>query len=123
MQNINGYVDNRSFDVEGITGEIKRYLNEPVAYPYFLIESTPDCPVQLSRLQVLANIFVTSKVIDKGSTAITVYYKDGEKVLKLGKLSPKQVKSFLRLFSGNSVTGMYDDSKVLTGEYLYVLAE
>ena len=123
MENIDSYVDNRDFEVQGISGNVSKFTNEAVSYPYFLLENTKECPVEFSKLKVLANIIATSKITESSLSPVSIYYKDNDKVLKLGKLSAKQVKSFLRLFDGNLVSGMYDKNTKLEGEHLYVLAE
>lgn len=123
MQVVDAFVDNREFNVEGISGSVSRYLKEKVSYPFFLLESTADSPVQLNKLKVLANLFGTSTVTNSDLSPVSVYYKDGDKVVKLGKLSARQVKSFLRLFTDNKVVGMYDKDTELKGDYLYVLSE
>lgn len=123
MQVIDTFVDKREFVVEGISGNVSKYLKEKVSYPFFLLENTADAPVQLNKLKVLANLFGTGVVSDSKTPPVSVYYKDGERVVKLGKLSSRQVKSFLRLFTDNKVVGMYDKDTELTGDYLYVLSE
>lgn len=123
MENIDSYVDKREFEVQGVSGQVSRYVTEDVSYPYFLLETTKENPVQVSKLQVLANFFATSKVTESTLEPVSIYYKDGEKVLKLGKLSAKQVKPFLRLFTDNNIVGMYDKNTELKGDYLYVLSE
>lgn len=123
MEIYDSYESNKNYDMNGITGEVQRYIKETVSYPYFLIESTPDCPVQLNKLQILPNLFGTVDIMQSSASSIFIYYKDGENVVKLGKIAPRQVKSFLRLFTGNNITGMYDDKTVLTGDYLYVLSD
>lgn len=123
MEIYDSHIDKRNFEIDGITGEIRQFIKEDVAYPYYVIETTPDNPVPLSRLQVLPQLFGTTVVSSNALSAISVYYKDGNKVVKLGKLAAGQVKSFLRLFAGNQITGMYDKDTVLTGDYLYVLSD
>lgn len=123
MQKLEVYEDERSFAVEGISGKISKFLKEGVSYPFFLLENTKEHPVQLNRLQVLANLFNASQNSNSSLTPVSVYYKDCEKVLKLGKLGSRQVKAFLRLFSDNSIVGMFDKDTELRGEYLYVLSE
>lgn len=119
------YNDNRSFDVDGITGSVSKYIKEDVSYPYFVLEATEECPVPLNRLQVLPNLFGTTQIVSGISTAtpVTIYYKAEGKVIKLGKLAARQVKSFLRLFEGNIIRGMYDASTPLEGDMLYVLSD
>lgn len=119
------YTDNRTFDVDGISGSVSKYVKEDVSYPYFLLEATEECPVPLNRLQVLPNLFGTTQIVSGISTAspVTIYYKAEGKVIKLGKLAARQVKSFLRLFEGNKVTGMYDEKTPLAGDNLYVLSD
>lgn len=123
MKNIDSYIDKRDFKVQGISGEVSKFISEEVSYPYFLLENTSECPVEFSKLKVLANIIATSRITESSLSPVSVYYRDKDKVLKLGKLSAKQVKSFLRLFDGNLVSGMYDKDTKLSGEHLYVLAE
>ena len=119
------YEDNRDFEKEGITGKVQRYSIENVEYPFLMLHASEENPVHKHQLEVLPNMFACT--VTGGSTTkdngIVIYYTDDKVIARLGKILPRQVKAFLRLFDGNEIDGMLDESHHLQGDYLYVLAE
>ena len=92
---------------------VSRYAKEDMRYPCFVIGAEP--PVELVKFKVL-------KSMNGMGGDIAVYYKDGDRMAVMGRIAPSQVKSFLRLFEGRTVTGYYDDKTELTGGARYVLS-
>lgn len=127
MSNLGYDVDtnNRTFEHEGITGEVTRYVTEKMEFPCYILINDPNNPVEMHKIKVLPSMFDSSTGLGNTGTAnaISIYYRDGGKTLKLGKIAPRQVRAFLRLFMTNSVVGMLNKDKELTGDYLYVLAD
>ena len=119
------YEDNREFEQKGLTGEVKRYTTGKLDYPCYIIYSEDDNQVEMYKIQVLRQMFSTSKtyVESDAKSMINLYFSQGSKMAKLGIIQPKQVKSFLKLFESNIVEGYYDADTVLKDDYLYVLAE
>lgn len=119
------YEDNRSFEKEGITGSVKRYTTTKMDFPCYVIVSSEANQVEEFKISVLQKMFETVKVYDEeeAKRAIFLYFSDGMRTVKLGRIKPSQVKSFLKLFEKNNVDGYYSRDKELVGDYRYVLAE
>lgn len=115
----------RSFDQNGLTGEVKRYTTASMAFPCLIICSTPEKPVKLHNLETLRMMLPKSKLYDEdmAKSMINIYFNQGDKTAKLGVIQPKQVKTFLKLFKDNDVDGYLSSDKKLEGMYLYVLSE
>lgn len=116
---------NRSFEKQGITGQVQRYSRESMNYPCYIIRSEDDNKVGMHQITVLKNMFETIVSYDKGAEddSIYVYFcKDG-KLIRIGKIFPHQVKAFLRLFSDNYVDCFMDKDTELKDQYLYVLSD
>lgn len=118
------YEDNRNFEQDGLTGDVKRYVTEKMEFPCYIIVATPDNIVENYKISVLTRMFANIKTYneDDANSSISLYFNQGDKTVKLGKIFPKQVKSFLKLFEGNIVDGFYDKDTKLTDDYLYVLS-
>lgn len=119
------FSDERTFDKQGITGQVQRYSREAMNYPCYIIRSEDENKVGVHQITVLKNMFNTVVSFDKSSedNSIYVYFCQSEKVARIGKISPRQVKAFLRLFDGNLVDCFLDKDTELKGDYLYVLAD
>lgn len=119
------YEDNRSFEQDGLTGEVKRYATEGMNFPCYIINCDSEHTVEAFKIKVLKNMFSAIRAYDEeeAKLAISLYFHQGDKTAKLGQIYPKQVKSFLKLFESNFVEGYLSENKKLEGEYLYVLAE
>lgn len=119
------HVDDRNFEKEGITGEVTRFAKEEISYPSLTIVGTDDNKVQIHKFKVLPNMFASNDDFNTTCTTLSVniYYKEGDRTIRLGKILPRQVKTFLRLFDDNVVEGMLDENTPLVGDYLYVLCE
>ena len=119
------YEDKRDFQQDGLTGEVKRFVTESMQFPCFIIVSEPEHPVEVVRLTVLRNM---SAIVDKyneeeANSMISVYFTMQGKTAYIGKILPRQVKSFLSLFSNNRVDGYYDKDTILDGDMRYTLSE
>lgn len=112
-------VEKRDFEQEGITGTVSRYSTCNLSYPCFIVRP----PFEKYKINVLRAMFQrnTDYNEDEGSLAISLYFEQGGQLASMGKIFPRQVNSFLKLFEKNDVTGYYTDGKELTGKYLYVL--
>lgn len=115
----------RSFEKQGITGQVQRYSREAMNYPCYIIRSEDDNKVGMHQITVLKNMFETLVAYDKNveDNSIYIYFCQGGKVARIGKILPRQVKAFLRLFDGNYIDCFLDKDTELTGDYLYVLSE
>ncbi len=110
----------RSYEKQGITGEINRYNKESMQYPSITIINTEDNGVPKHKLKILPNMFASP--IAENSNVIYIYFKQGDTVVKLGRISDIQVKTFLKLFDGYNLLGMLNKDKELIGDYLYILS-
>ena len=119
------FEENRSFEKQGITGQVQRYSREAMNYPCYIIRSEDDNKVGMHQITVLKNMFDTIVKYDKNGEddSIYIYFYQGGKIVRVGKITPKQVKAFLRLFEGNYIDCFLDKDTELKGDYLYVLSE
>lgn len=119
------YEDKRNFEQDGITGNVKRYTTTKMNFPCFVIVSSAENPVEEFKVSILQKMFETIKVYneEEAKRAIFLYFSDGMRTVKLGKIKPSQVKSFLTLFETNNVDGYLDKDTELVGDYRYVLSE
>lgn len=117
--------DKRTFEKQGITGNVTNEVTEEVSYPYLMIVSTDEHKVTKNQLQLLPNLFAASNLIesDDSNSPISIYFKAGENVMKLGKINGRQVKAFVRSVGVDSITGMFDKNTKLVGDMIYVLSE
>jgi len=111
------------------------YTNEPVTrfakvgteYPnYTIVRSADDNEnkkLTLHVTKILPSMFNCSSKDSSPDAYITIYLRDGEKKIKLGRIMSRQVKPFLRLFDGFDIEGSLSKGKELVGDYLYVLSE
>lgn len=119
----NTYADGRSFEKEGITGEVKRFSKEVMEYPNLILLSSEDKKIPLYKLKVLPNMFAAQSLVTDKAGSIAIYYSEGDKTIRLGKIFPRQVKAFLKLFEDNDVIGMLNSEKELIGDYMYILSD
>lgn len=116
-------VDNRTFEQEGITGNVKRFPVEKMMFPNLILINSKDNRIAQHRVKVLPQMFMSTSCEGDTTNPIGVYFKEEERVLYLGKIFPRQVRSFLRLFAGNDIVGFVDKDTKLVDDYLYVLME
>ena len=119
------YESERSFEKQGITGQVHRYSTEAMSYPCYIIRSEDDNKVGMHKITVLKNMFNTVVTYDKNAddNSIYVYFSQRDKLARIGKIYPRQVKAFLRLFEGNNVDCFLSKDKELVGDYQYILSE
>lgn len=119
------YEDDRDFEQDGLTGEVKRYAIESMNFPCYIINCDDEHTVEAFKIKVLRNMFSAVKAYneEEAKLAISLYFHQGDKTAKLGQIYPKQVKSFLKLFESNFIEGFLSADKKLEGDYLYILAE
>lgn len=115
----------RSFEQDGLTGDVRRYVTTNMEFPCFIICSTPDKPVRMFTLETLKLMFPKAKLYDEAvaNSMIHVYFNQGDKTAKLGLIQPNQVKTFLRLFQDNEIDGYLSKDQKLEGKYLYILSD
>lgn len=109
----------RSFTKEGLTGTVTRYTTDDLEFPCYIVSA----PFEKYKIKVLQSMFkrVDSYDEEESNLAIHLYFEEGDNRVGLGKIYPRQVKSFLQLFSSNNVSGFYNKDTKLEGDYLYVL--
>lgn len=118
------YDDNRNFEQEGLTGNVRRYVTESMTFPCFILVAEEDKPVEIVKIKVLKQMaeVVETYNEEEANSLISVYFSSGDKTAYLGKIQPRQVKSFISLFSANTVVAYYDKETLLEGDMRYVLA-
>lgn len=117
------YEDNRSFEHEGLTGTVKRYVTESMKFPCIIIEYSEDKPIEKYKLEALKQMFKLTQAFDEDAIeGVTIYYSQDSKTVRLGQVTPRQVKAFLNLFENNNLVGYYDKDTILVDEKIYVLA-
>lgn len=111
--------EQRDFNKEGITGTVSRYANGVLDYPCYIVNP----PFEAYKIKVLQTMYLKSGSLsnEDADLGISIYFKQGDRLAGLGKIYPRQVSAFLKLFEKNNVVGYYDDSTELVGDYLYVL--
>lgn len=120
------YEDTRDFQKKGITDEIRRYVTDKMGFPCFIIVASEEKPVEMYKVSVLRKTFSSiAATLDEESIGrdINIYFSQGDRTAMLGKIQPRQVKSFLKLFEYNEVHGYLDKDTPLEGQYMYVLSE
>lgn len=119
------YNDDRDFEQDGLTGNVKRYVTESMEFPCFMIVTDVDHPVEVVRVQALKQMaMITSNNVNAlESSPISVYFTDGKNTVYLCKIQPNQVKSFISLFAKNTVMGYFDKDTALEGDMRYVLSD
>ncbi|MDR0918801.1 MAG: hypothetical protein LBM93_06065 [Oscillospiraceae bacterium] len=108
----------RSFEKEGVTGEVTRLLEVIIEYPYLLLIDSKEKAIEKYKLQVLAGLI---KSAENQENKVSLYLNKSGKTISLGKIGGRQVKGFLRLFESNEIIGKFDENTDLIGNYLYVL--
>lgn len=111
--------EKRTFEQEGITGTVSRYSTCNLSYPCFIVKP----PFEKYKISVLRAMFQRSGDYneDENDLSVSLYFEQGGQLAGMGKIFPRQVNSFLKLFEKNEVIGFYTDGTELTGDYLYVL--
>ena len=108
---------NRSFEKKGLTGTVTRYTTDDLKFPCYIVSA----PFEKYKLKVLKSMYQKVESYDEEESRLAIYFEEGGKRVGLGKIYPRQVKSFLQLFSTNKIVGFYDKDTVLENDYLYVL--
>lgn len=116
------YEDNRDFQQNGITGDVKRYTTESMEYPCFIVKLGNT--TSRYKINVLKQMFSASRNYDEElvNSSINIYFNSEERLIHFGRIFPAQVKSFLKLFESEEITGFLNKDKVLKDKYLYILA-
>ena len=117
------YEDDRSFEKEGLTDKVQRYVTSSMSFPCFVIINTEDKPVKAHSIDTLKRMFKSTSVYTgEESDSVYIYFNQGDQTVRLGIIGKAQVKTFLRLFECNFVDGYIDEKTKLEDKYLYVLA-
>jgi hypothetical protein len=121
------YEDNRNFEQEGLTGTVRKYITEDMQFPCYILRMVEDKHIEKYKIAVLQKMFQTVETYDEEEAAliISIYISDDKRTLRLGQITPKQVKPFLRLFEKDleQVIGYFDKNTELKDDLLYVLSE
>lgn len=119
------YEDKRSFEQEGLTGTVKRYITEKMEFPCFVLASDENHKVESYKILTLKTMCSLSNKLDKNNTetGINLYYSEGEKTVRFGRIMSKQVKPFLQLFNENQVLCFLNKDTELVDQYMYILAD
>ena len=122
--------DTRSFEQDGLTGQVSRFSTRDMQYPCYVVRSTAENPIPEYKAEALKGMLNQVQVnngneqFDANAVHNIMIYMDFENNrFGLGSITPQQVKSFLASFEGNDVVGYFNETTELTGVNLYVLAE
>ena len=106
---------------------VSRYAKVDIEYPCFTIvkpiDEESNKKLTLHVTKILPSMFKCSSKDKEDAEYIAVYFKDGARKFKLGRIMSRQVKPILRLFEGFDIEGYLSKEKELVGDYLYVLSE
>ena len=119
------YEDDRSFEQDGLTGNVKKYAIDKMSFPCFILMADQEHPVPMYKIKVLKQMSGSIKIYDEdeANMAIDIYFNQNNQTISICKIFPKQVKSFLKLFEGTLIDGYLNKETQLTGNYLYVLSD
>lgn len=121
------YDDDRDFEQTGLTGDVLRYSIQHMKFPCYVLCQSKENVIDAYKVELLKRMLVhpNGQTLNEEelSSGIEIYYTEGGQTARFGKILPKQVKPFLKLFEGNIIEGYYTKDKKLTEDYLYVLAE
>ncbi len=106
---------------------MRKYITEDMQFPCYILRMVEDKPIEKYKIAVLQKMFQTVETYDEEEAAliISIYISDDKRTLRLGQITPKQVKPFLRLFEKDleQVIGYFDKNTELKDDLLYVLSE
>lgn len=120
---------NRSYEQIGITGTVTRGAIENCMYPCMILYSTAESQLPKYKLNVLQSMLQASKMIQNTDTDgeknrnIYLYLTNNEKTVRIGSITPRQVKSIIQLFEGCKLEAYLNENKKLEGQYRYILSE
>jgi hypothetical protein len=121
------YEDNRTFEQEGLTGTVRKYITEDMQFPCFIVQMDTEHKIEKYKIDVLQKMFKTVDTYDEeeAKLVISIYISGDDRTIRLGQITPKQVKPFLRLFEKDTeqIIGYFDKDTELKGDFLYVLSE
>ena len=111
----------RTFEKQGITGQVQRYSREAMNYPCYIVsmQDMPMCKLLAFKGLVAAPEVLARQEVD---TSINVYFKQGEQHAYFGKILPAQVKAFINVFGQDNIIGFLSKEKEIKDMYLYILA-
>lgn len=119
----------RNYDKDGISGIVNQFNTEHNQYPQYCILSEDGRTMDAFQCSALKGMFDTTNITENimsdedKDMGIFVYLEASNKKMRLGKIQPRQVKAFLKLFEGSRVVGYLDSKTKLEGDLLYVLSE
>ena len=119
------YSDERDFQQEGLTGNVKKYAIDKMSFPCFILVADSEHPVPMYKIKVLKQMSGSVEIYNESEAdmAIDVYFNQDSKTISICKIFPKQVKSFLKLFDKEQVDGYLNRDTKLEGNHLYVLSD
>lgn len=119
----------RNFEKEGISGEVGQFNVEHNQYPQYCISPENGATMDHFQSTALKGMFDTTNITEgimsdeDKDMGIFIYIEVNNKKMRLGKIQPRQVKAFLKLFDSSRVIGYLDANTKLEGDLLYVLSE
>ena len=123
------YEDDRDFEQEGITGEVKKFVKGTMQYPCLILEETAEKRLNLFSLQTAQEMFTKPEGLYDESDIdriVFVYIRllDGH-LISFNSIDSMKVNAFCKLFEGYNITGrMYVDGEIeeLDSDLISVLA-
>lgn len=108
--------DERNFEQEGITGEVKKYAKGVMKYPCIILTETEENRLNLFSLQTAKEMFTKPDAIYDETYVDRIVYVyvrllDGH-LISFNSIDSSKVNAFCNLFQGHLITGkMYDENK------------
>lgn len=110
------YEDKRTFEKD------KDFL-EGLSYPCMIVELGTEITVPKSRMLTLKGMMESANVaVGDCAEPVNLYFRT-DKLMLVGKLQARQIKSFMKLFSEVKVVGFLNKDTELTGDKLYILSD
>ena len=110
------YEDKRTFE------KSKDYL-DGISYPCMIVDLSSGINIPKSRMLTLKGMMDSANVsVGKVADPVNLYFRT-DKLMLVGKLQARQIKSFLKLFDEVSIKGFLDADTELQGDKLYVLSD
>lgn len=110
------YEDTRTFDTDST-------VLEGLSYPCMVVDMSGGINIPKSRLVTLKSMVDNSDMSVLGSAEPVNLYFRVDKLMLIGKLQARQIKSFLKLFDNVQITGYLNAETELVGDNLYILSD
>lgn len=110
------YEDKRTFEKD-------KDCLDGLSYPCMIVELGTEITVPKSRMLTLKGMMDSANVsIGVCAEPVNLYFRT-DKLMLVGKLQARQIKSFLKLFNEVPIKGFLSKDVELVGDKLYILSD